>query len=118
MVALAVLFFIIALMVGLFVFAMRFFKALNAAGSARSFAEQYLAENGHESETNKAILGAALLCVWASFYLIQIAPYLGWAVFAVATYVCVKALCLCAVEQWALKEVNGEYEVDNAFRAA
>lgn len=115
---LAVLLFFVAIIVGLFLFCVRFFKALDAAGSERAFAEMYLAENSGDSEKNKSILGVALIGVWASFYIVAVLPWLGWPLFAVSTYAFVKAFYLCSLESWALKEVMGEYEVDNDFRTA
>jgi hypothetical protein len=118
MVALAMFILIVALFVGLGIIFVKLVAGIARTGSSREFAQKHLAENDHESEKNKAILGIALVCLWASFYLIAVAPYVGWALFAISTYVFIKALCLCSLNQWALKEVNGEYEVDNAFNVA
>ncbi|BDD79666.1 hypothetical protein [Burkholderia phage FLC9] len=115
---LAVFLFFVLIIISLFFFCVRFFKALDAAGSERAFAEDYLAMNAGDSEKNKNILGVALIGVWASFYLVSIFPWLGWPLFALSMYAFLKALYLCSLESWALKEVMGENEVDNSFRTA
>lgn len=110
MVAIALILFTIAIVIGMLISIRKMLKGMASEGSVEAFAAKHYAANVQFMAHNRGMLFAMFLFVSGSFVLLQVNPWMGWPLFLMSVYLFADAFATVVLDTWADKEVHGEFE--------